>query len=776
MSQKVASLFVEVGAKIDGAVKGLQSVEGEITKAGGSFSNLGSIATKAMVGIGAAIGAAVAAFEVGEFGSHVLQAESSFDHLLDTVGGAPNTLAQMRAAAQGTASDLDLMRSASSLLAGTTGELGQAFADALPELTGIARAAAILNPEIGSTGEAMNRLALGIKKAEPELLDEMGILLNLNTVFREYGASVGKSANELTKTEKSQAMLNAVLQQGSVLAEQAAGAIDQSALSIDRMQASVDNAQAALAARFAPAVAAAADEITGILTPASQVVDNLGEQQRAALITSSSYDDYRKSLDKAAQAAGYFVDESGNLARTVMSQHGPTRYLEQANYALSEAQYAAAQSAIALGEATGADMNELTRMTEAVGMSDQAVQAWGDRLQGAALASEEYQQRLTDMQIAAVALAAGLEGTLGNALESYGASLTELTAQEATLTDEMQRLLDAGLSPTSQKYQELTAALDQNRLKQEEALASLQGLTAEMIYQQAAAGLDTQAALDLARSMGVLSEADYAVATVVQSLRAEFDKNADSMIDASEGAQQYAASVDLATRAVQSLQAKNVPVTVQNIASEMEALAKADAEGALTGAATAAEEGEGPLSDFGGAALEAADGAGDLASSAEDAGSGLSGLPAAASRATNALNSLRTPITSLINPLERAGNAANDLGSGLRNIPNNIRSNVSITGVDQAISQITRLNTAIGSIPQQVTINIETTGGGTTPAGPTPTASVQAQITPVSAPAGQAQPSMTTTEIYNIYNPLAAAIVMEQKRIAAVERLERRMA
>ena len=53
----------------------------------------------------------------------------------------------------------------------------------------------------------------------------------------------------------------------------------------------------------------------------------------------------------------------------------------------------------------------------------------------------------------------------------------------------------------STQVQELNDALMQNQEAQTSALSSLQSLTAEMIYQQAAAGLDTQASLDLARSM-----------------------------------------------------------------------------------------------------------------------------------------------------------------------------------------------------------------------------------------------------------------------------------
>jgi hypothetical protein len=46
--------------------------------------------------------------------------------------------------------------------------------------------------------------------------------------------------------------------------------------------------------------------------------------------------------------------------------------------------------------------------------------------------------------------------------------------------------------------------------------------TAQMIYQQAAAGLDAEASLQLARALGLLSETDFAIASTVQELNSAF--------------------------------------------------------------------------------------------------------------------------------------------------------------------------------------------------------------------------------------------------------------
>ena len=54
--------------------------------------------------------------------------------------------------------------------------------------------------------DSFNRLIRGVTKAEPELLDELGITLRLADASEKYAASLNKSAKELTLYEKSQAV------------------------------------------------------------------------------------------------------------------------------------------------------------------------------------------------------------------------------------------------------------------------------------------------------------------------------------------------------------------------------------------------------------------------------------------------------------------------------------------------------------------------------------------------------------------------------------------
>ena len=100
----------------------------------------------------------------------------------------------------------------SALLAG-----GASFASEIPRLFEIARAAAL------ATGQDVNfvldTLVRGIAKGSPLLIDNAEIYLSLGDAVDEYAESIGKTADELTRQERTQATLNAVLTQGQSIVE-----------------------------------------------------------------------------------------------------------------------------------------------------------------------------------------------------------------------------------------------------------------------------------------------------------------------------------------------------------------------------------------------------------------------------------------------------------------------------------------------------------------------------------------------------------------------------
>ena len=61
--------------------------------------------------------------------------------------------------------------------------------------------------------DSFNRLVRGVTKAEPELLDELGIILRLEEASIRYASALGLNKNQLTTFQKSQAVANEVLRQ-----------------------------------------------------------------------------------------------------------------------------------------------------------------------------------------------------------------------------------------------------------------------------------------------------------------------------------------------------------------------------------------------------------------------------------------------------------------------------------------------------------------------------------------------------------------------------------
>jgi hypothetical protein len=90
-------------------------------------------------------------------------------------------------------------------------------------------------------GDSFDRLIRGVTKAEPELLDELGIILRLEAATTKYGLKIGKAAGDLNEFERSQAVANEVLEQ----AERKFGAMeklmDPNTQALNRFSVAFDN-------------------------------------------------------------------------------------------------------------------------------------------------------------------------------------------------------------------------------------------------------------------------------------------------------------------------------------------------------------------------------------------------------------------------------------------------------------------------------------------------------------------------------------------------------
>tara|TARA_B100000287_G_scaffold430246_1_gene485120 strand:- start:9740 stop:13357 length:3618 start_codon:yes stop_codon:yes gene_type:complete len=92
--------------------------------------------------------------------------------------------------------------------------IGSAAGVSTDQMQSLAKAAKNTSIALGrDLTDSFNRLVKGAIKAEPELLDELGIIVRLDTVTADYAQSINKTAKELTAFERTQAVVNAVLDQ-----------------------------------------------------------------------------------------------------------------------------------------------------------------------------------------------------------------------------------------------------------------------------------------------------------------------------------------------------------------------------------------------------------------------------------------------------------------------------------------------------------------------------------------------------------------------------------
>lgn len=191
------------------------------------------------------------AFDLSQEGANLNQLESSFVDLNDKILKTPGLLEAMREASRGTITDAQLMEGVLKLVAGTSDELGQAFANAAPRLLEIAKASNKLNPALGDTAFLYESISTGIKRQSSLILDNLGIVVKVGEANEKYAAAIGKSVRELNAEDRQMALLNATMESGNRLIEQVGGNVDSQADAWARLTVQFQNASNAGKQAFA---------------------------------------------------------------------------------------------------------------------------------------------------------------------------------------------------------------------------------------------------------------------------------------------------------------------------------------------------------------------------------------------------------------------------------------------------------------------------------------------------------------------------------------------
>ena len=149
--------------------------------------------------------------------------------------------------------------------------------------------------------DSFNRLVRGVTKAEPELLDELGIILRLKPATEEYAASIGKTADQLNAFERSQAVANFTIAEGERKFGMIGQVIDEEALAVQKFMKSFDD----LSITIKSAIVDVLNPVLAFLSKNTLALTGVLSIFAAPLVKSiiPSFDEFGKSAKKASRLA-----------------------------------------------------------------------------------------------------------------------------------------------------------------------------------------------------------------------------------------------------------------------------------------------------------------------------------------------------------------------------------------------------------------------------------------------------------------------------------------
>ena len=208
--KKVAVNSKNAGENLDKTAKGAQSADRALKGAGQASSNSTKNFAKMAQGISGGLVPAYAAFA-----AQIFALSAAFNFLKNAVDVENLRKSQVNYAQSTGIAMKSLTNSLSSASQGMLNfqeaaeavAIGTAKGFSGEQLNQLAEGALRASTALGRGYEdTFDRLLRGVSKAEPELLDELGITLRLESATRRYAEAIGKSRDELTDAERSQAV------------------------------------------------------------------------------------------------------------------------------------------------------------------------------------------------------------------------------------------------------------------------------------------------------------------------------------------------------------------------------------------------------------------------------------------------------------------------------------------------------------------------------------------------------------------------------------------
>ena len=147
----------------------------------------------------------------------------------------------------------------------------------IEQIEGLTRVATKASIALGrDLTDSMGRLVRGAAKVEPEILDELGIIVRLDKAVEKYAQKLGKAASSLTLFERSQAFTNEIIEQGESKFSSIDDEASTSIKSFEQLSAKISDLAQQIGGLIAGGLGPVVDFITGNFLNTLSVAGLLG--------------------------------------------------------------------------------------------------------------------------------------------------------------------------------------------------------------------------------------------------------------------------------------------------------------------------------------------------------------------------------------------------------------------------------------------------------------------------------------------------------------------
>ena len=222
--------------KIIATTQGFKKAQGEVKGLTGSMKKFAT----GLVSAAAAYKAFAVGLESVQLAGRLEAVEKGFNNLSKGAGFSINTFSKLDKALDGTVDKLTLMEQANNAML-----LG--IADSDDQMAQLFDMAQRLAEAVGQDATfGINSLVTGLGRQSKLMLDNLGIMVDVEGANKSYAETLGKTTTQLTDQERKQAFINETIKQGRELVGGLGEESDTAARKMQRFSTSVTNLKLAI--------------------------------------------------------------------------------------------------------------------------------------------------------------------------------------------------------------------------------------------------------------------------------------------------------------------------------------------------------------------------------------------------------------------------------------------------------------------------------------------------------------------------------------------------